>query len=85
MGIVNKMKAQDRVKAGFKNINNATLKRSAYMKVGKADVEKSYSNFVKDFDKVSKKQFYELIALDDWSTIAQWALPYIMEYGPKAV
>jgi len=36
-------------------------------------------------DPTKDRLFLQLVACDDWSTIASWALPYIAEYGAAAV
>jgi hypothetical protein len=31
---------------------------------------------------LDNRLFFELVACDDWSVIANWALPYIEKFGP---
>jgi len=33
----------------------------------------------------TNRLYLELVACDDWASIASWALPYIAEYGVPAV
>lgn len=34
---------------------------------------------------LKSRLFFELVACDDWSVIANWALPYIEKFGPQAL
>jgi hypothetical protein len=38
-----------------------------------------------DEKSITYRQWKEIVALDDWTSIAKTALPYIIEYGPKVV
>jgi hypothetical protein len=36
-------------------------------------------------DKMSHRKLRELLMIDDWTTVAKWAWPYVQKYGKQAI
>jgi hypothetical protein len=65
-------------------LNELTMEKAGFLATSQ-NITKLMSKLGVDPKSITHKKMKELIVLDDWGTIAKWAVPMIVQHGPKII